>query len=294
MAQKFRKLSLDLRGRSKATMSTDDSFVFINTSDPRLPANHGTRLTIRKQAMAKAAAARKKKGNYGRVNLLQRPPQENDVTNASIGEPDRDVMLRHEAQRIPVRYQEQITKTINIESDPSQSAAAAISAVPTFLEHASLQPPTIPASMPLTGYEAIRAESNVDILDLSALTTYHVSRITAQQLATKPSNLINILRHRQWSFLSYVPSRWGNTLCLDHAVRCVVSRVQDYLSSPTGLPSPQSLKQYAIAIASLQEALGDPYQAICPDVLCATEVMALYEVSFHEFMRNISRTATLI
>ena len=253
---------LVLRGRSQATMSSDNSFVFINTSDPRLPANHGTRLTIRKQAMAKAAAARKQKGNYGKVNLLQRPPQESDITGASNAEPDQNDMRIHDAQRVTVRYQEQTTRTVTIESDPSQS----------------VQRPTIPASMPLTGYEAMRAKSDVDILDLSALTTYHVSRITAQQLATKPSYLINILRHRQWSFLSYVPSRWGNTLCLDHAVRCVVSRVQDYLSSPTGLPSSQSLKQYAVAIASLQKALGDPHQATSPDVLCATEVMALYEV----------------
>lgn len=266
-------------------MSSNNPFVFINTSDPRLPANHGTRLTIRKQAMAKAAAARKQKGNYGKFNLLQRPPQEIDATGASNGQSDRNDMPRHEAQRVTVRNLEQITQTITIESDPSQSAAAT-SAVPTFSEHASLQRPTIPASMPLTGYEAMRAQSNVDILDLSALTTYHVSRITAQQLATKPSYLINILRHRQWSFLSYVPSRWGNTLCLDHAVRCVVSRVQDYVSSPTGLPSPQSLKQYAVAIASLQEALGDPRQATSPDVLCATEVMALYEVLFTDLLET--------
>ena len=259
-------------------MSTNDSFVFVNTSNPRFPESHVTRLTIRKQAMAKAAAARKQKGNYGKVNLLQWPPQDSDVTSASNDEPDWNNMPRHEAQCVTVQYQEQTTKTITSESDPSQSAAAKPTVTP-LLEHASLQRPTIPSGMPLAGYEAMRAESNVDILDLSALTTYHVSRVTAQQLATKPSYLINILRHRQWSFLSYVPSRWGNTLCLDHAVRCVVSRVQDYLSSPTGLPSPQSLKQYAVAIASLQKALGDPHQATSPNVLCATEVMALHEVA---------------
>lgn len=259
-------------------MSTKNEFVFINTSDPRLPANNGTRLTIRKQAMAKAAAARKQSGTYGKVNLLQPPPQESNVTGASIRQSDENDMPQHEAGEVTVRYQEQTTQTITMGSDSSLSTAAT-SAVPPFPEHASLQRPNIPANMPLTGYEAMRMKSNVDILDLSALTTYHVSRITAQQLATKPSYLINILRHRTWSFLSYVPSRWGNTLCLDHAVRCVVSRVQDYLSSPTGLPSPQSLNQYAVAIASLQKALSDPHQAISPDVLCATEVMALYEVA---------------
>ena len=247
-------------------MSDKDSFVFVNTFDPRLPAKNDVRLTIRKQAMAKAAAARKQKGNYGKVNLLQPPPQSSDVTGASNGQSGQSDMPKDGAQQVT---------GITVQSEPSLSAAAASAA----REHASLQRLTIPANMPLTGYEAMRAESNVDILDLSALTTYHVSRITVQKLATKSSYLINVLRHRQWSFLSYVPSRWGNTLCLDNAVRCVVSRVQDYLSSSTGLPSPQVLKQYTVAIASLQKALSDPSQAVSPDVLCATEVMALYEVS---------------
>lgn len=90
-------------------MSNKDSFVFVNTSDPRLPANNDIRLSIRKQAMAKAAAARKQKGDYGKVNLLQPPPQASDVTGASNGQSDQSDMPKDGAQQVTVRYHEQIS-----------------------------------------------------------------------------------------------------------------------------------------------------------------------------------------
>lgn len=100
-------------------------------------------------------------GNYGKVNLLQPPPQASDVTDASNGQSDQSDMPKDGAQQVTVRYYEQTAKIITVESELSLSAAATSAARNPF-EHASLQRPTIPANMPLTGEEA---QIGLEILD---------------------------------------------------------------------------------------------------------------------------------
>ena len=117
-----------------------------------------------------------------------------------------------------------------------------------------------------------------DIRDLSSLTTFHVGRLTAQALTIEPHRLINILQCRQWSYFTFLPSRYGNCNFLDDAIDCVAARVRHWISYPSEQLNGTILSLYSRALRGLQAALEDPGLWMEPDVLCATEVLALYEV----------------
>jgi hypothetical protein len=121
-------------------------------------------------------------------------------------------------------------------------------------------------------------KNGFDIIDLSTLATYHVGRTTAEALSSDPLQLVNLLRFKQWSYLSYLPSLYGRSACLNDAVDCIIARVRQILA-PTGEYGHKEVIQlYLRAIDSLQKALNSPRQRLEADVLCATEILALYEV----------------
>jgi len=124
----------------------------------------------------------------------------------------------------------------------------------------------------------MRIQYDFDVLDLSALTSFHAGRATAQALMHDPSRLIDVLRCKQWSYLSFLPSRFGHVDCLDDAARCLAAKARHQLLSPTNPPNVIVVSLYSRALASLQSALSDPDRFLQPDVLCATEILAIYEV----------------
>ena len=220
--------------------NSGSTFHFINSSDSRGPQDPATRKTIRKQAMVKAAAARREKGQHGKVNSRQYP--------------------------------------VFVEIRQRHDGASSSSSKPNEPRVSSNEVVSIPESLSSTGYESMRIQYGFDILDLSALTTFHAGHTTAHALRQDPSRLVDVLHCRQWSYLSFVPSKFGNTSCLDDAVRCVAAKVRHRLSSPTQPPSTVVISLYSKALASLQNALDDKKSCLEPDILCATELLAIYEV----------------
>lgn len=212
--------------------SPSSSFIFITSTGRLMPHDDRTRTRIRKQAMSRAASARKSKGGYGQHNLRQYPVQVLDV--------DSDLTPR--------------------------SRLVCEKAV-------------IPTSLSGTGYERMRIQYKFDLLDLSALTTFHVAHATATSLAIKPSRLTDILRCRQWSYLSYLPSRIGNCDALDRAAECVAARVQQWLAFPSEPISKDVLRLYSKALKALRTELENPDSYLRADVLCATQMLGLYEVT---------------
>ncbi|KAL8762428.1 MAG: hypothetical protein Q9184_001556 [Pyrenodesmia sp. 2 TL-2023] len=107
-----------------------------------------------------------------------------------------------------------------------------------------------------------------------------------------------MIRSRQWSYFSYVPLRYGNTTSLDDAVCCVAARVRQWITNP-GRPTNRVLAHYARAVRSLQRALDDPSQRFHPDVLCATQILSIFQMLDFESHSEIAVThaagaATLI
>jgi hypothetical protein len=124
----------------------------------------------------------------------------------------------------------------------------------------------------------MRTQYNFDLLDLSQLTSFHISYATASSLASKPDMLSDVLGHRHWSYLNYLPGRIGHNGALDKAAACVAARAQQWLASPLEPVSGSILKLYSEALAELQAELQSPKACLGADVLCATELLGIYEV----------------
>lgn len=232
--------------------------------------------------MSKAAAARRKQGNWGKHNLGQ-----SIVVVSEAQAVCRETVRRRTESRSGADHglpsppvDTGITNSIDLEPHALHSDGG--------LEHDDAKSPpeqrltyrpAVPVNMPSTGYEMLRMKCNFDILDLSALTTFHVGRITTEGLyACRPRGLINVLQCRQWSYFSYIPCRYGHFPCLDDAARCVASRVRGWVEGEVKT-SATVLSYYVKALNSLQAAVNDPVQCTQPETLCATAVLSIYEVT---------------
>ncbi|KAL8952704.1 MAG: hypothetical protein Q9222_001403 [Ikaeria aurantiellina] len=259
---------------------------WINSLDGKVPRSPTIRATIRKRAMSKAVAARKQSGKYSNPNRRQYP------VFVDIPAPQKPVTDRlllpsdtHESepcQGDELNPTEATVQTIAHRSKPAARRQHRLSRLPTATR--------IPGSPSSTGYEAMRICYDFDVLALSGFTDLHTGRATAQPLHEQPDRLHEILTCKQWSYFTYIPSRFGNTKCLDDAVCCVAARVRQWITNP-GQPNRAVIELYAKAVKSLQAALNDPSQYILSDVLCATEVLAIFELLDSERLRYWIRHA---
>lgn len=228
------------------------SYEFIDLSlDAGVPTSDETRRLIRKQAMSRAAAARKERGFWGQHNLRQYPVSSLGLEASTVPEGEGTA--------------------------PGTEPADSTSRQPGVMQMASAKV-LIPASVPSSGYESMRMEYGFDLLDVSGLTTYHSGRLTAQLLSREPLRLVHILRCRQLSYFSFLPSRYGHSACLDDAARCVAARVSQWMKLPSKTPNVGVLSLYAKSLHSLQSALNDSVLCLQPETLCATAILAIYEV----------------
>jgi hypothetical protein len=239
-------------------------FVNATISNPKAPKDPAVRAVIRKQAMKIAADTRRRSGSYGKHNLRQFPI----FVQASNDGSDAEEVL----------YQEEVDEHIH-HAEGSQSQSYQQSLVKA--NDAGVGPTltlSIPTRPRATGIELATVKNGFDIADLSMLATFHIGRATAEVLSSDPSQLLKLLNFQQWSYMSYVPGLYGTSACLDHAVDCIIARVR-HIIAPNGEAGEQEvIRLYLRAINSLQKALNDPNQCLAADVLCATEILALYEV----------------
>ena len=231
---------------------SSDSYEFIDSfQDGGPPTSRNTRQLIRRQAMSRAAAARRQTGSWGQHNRLQYP----------VSQPESE-----EQEDVESRLATSGTARTDL-NNRQQSLIE--------VERAEI---AIPASIRSSSYESMRTSYGFDPLDVSALTTFHTGRITAQILFKNPSHLAHVLRHRQPSYFSFLPSRYGHTACLDDAAHCVIARIQQWMRYPSDPPNKFVLSLYSKSLSSLQRALNDPALYMKPEVLCATSILAIYEV----------------
>lgn len=253
-----------------------DSFEFINLSNGLLPQSNDNRKTIRKQAMSRATAAHRQGGNRGKRRLGQCHPSLSCHTQPKY-DPEPKAILGDPVSLRLIGSSDSVNANEACQNHESNELVNEISTVGQPLPRASKA--YFPVRLSSTGYDLMRIQLGFDVLDLSALTTFHASRQTARALSEDPSRLVDVLRCRQFSYLSFLPSRIGHSVCVDNAVRCVASGVRGRLSSQSGPPCARTLSLYSKALKSLQVALNHPSHYLQPDVLCATEILALYEVS---------------
>ncbi len=165
-----------------------------------------------------------------------------------------------------------------------------ISSVASPIVMAAVLSRTIPARMADSGYELIKQKYAFHVVDLSALTTFHVTHGTVGCLADDPAVLTSILQEQQPSYLSHVPSRYGSCAALDAAVECVAARFQLFIRSPKSEITGAVSRLYLKALKALQMALDAGSHVTDADVLCAAELLGLYEVcAANFFIRLLTR-----
>lgn len=228
--------------------------------------------------MKKASAARKRDGNYGKHNLRQYPVFLFDQTNSvdiqtaeqawAQGEPvkESNPSVRVVSVASPVKPRVTRPKIKRKEEERQQWIA----------RHAHSE--SISPGLSAKGYEQTSMKTDFDILDLSTLATLHVGRMARRALSQNPYHLISQLRSfKQWSYLSFLPSMYGQISCLSDATDCVIARARQIIS-PNRNWEAAVITFYVKALDSLQKALDSPKERFKPEVLCATEILALYEV----------------
>jgi hypothetical protein len=252
---------------------TITEFQFVNSTiaTPRAPQDLAVRALIRKQAMKRVSATRRRDGNYSKHNLRQYPVFIIDESNNTGGERrDSGQKLDHQAEMARLR-----------------SAPKKIERQQWLARHTLGKP--IPASPPAMDYELASLKSDFDILDLSTVATLHINRAARAALSKNPQQFILQLRaNKQWSYLSFLPSIYGQIPCLSDATDCVVTLAHQIISPNRNLEA-VTISSYVKALNSLQKALDNPSERFKAEVLCATEILALYEVRYHElvaFMAN--------
>jgi len=239
-------------------------FVNATVDNPSAPKDPAVRVVIRKQAMKKVADIRRRVGNYGKHNLRQYPVfyQSNNEGAAA-----KEVMDQEEYDN----------RTGYAEGWPSQNDQRNASRR-NDIGHGMSWTGGISPKPSAKGFELVTMKSGFDIIDLSTLATYHVGRATAEALSSDPLQLLSLLGFKQWSYMSYLPSLYGSSACLDDAVDCLIARIR-HIIAPNGEKGEREvIRHYLKAIDSLQKALNSPSQRLAAHVLCATEILALYEV----------------
>lgn len=263
---------------SEKTPITEFQFVNSTVEKPTVPQDLAIRALIRKQAMKKASAARRRDGNYGKHNLRQYPIFLFDQNNTIDGNVDAKVWDQgKDLQCDPQRPG--YTNGQNGRKDARKNTKAEKTVGMTKTEQWLAKYTVVPASLPARGYELTNIKSEFDILDLSTLATAHINRAGRNSLSQNPYHLVHQLRSsNQQSYLSFLPSRYGQIPCLSDATDCVIARARQIIN-PTRNWEAAVIAFYLKALDSLQKALDCPKQRYTPEVLCATEILALYEVS---------------
>ena len=174
---------------------TADSFPFIVSSGPKLQDDPGIRAVIRKQAMRDAGLSRRKRGAAARVNLKALPTG-----------PRTDVPIQAETSSDSSRESPTTTET---SSDSSRSTedtdydevVPRSDVVVKRRNRAGVRgqdPFSFAAISLFSNYETARSKFQIDLVDLTMLTNFHVGKSTIPILAGNRDNLALLLGYRSW------------------------------------------------------------------------------------------------
>jgi hypothetical protein len=100
----------------------------------------------------------------------------------------------------------------------------------------------------------------------------------SEMLSSEPAQLSGVLLCRQQSYFSFIPARFGRTLVLDDAFRCLLTVAHSILVPAHKPSSKVILSHYGRALHSLQSAVNHPRARYSSEALCATGILALFEV----------------
>jgi hypothetical protein len=138
--------------------------------------------------------------------------------------------------------------------------------------------PIVIPDLPLKGYEAARIDYGFDIFLMSGLASVHVGKGASLQLQdTKLGDWL--MGFRETSYLDLVPSHYESSPLLQSVVNCTMAQYRRAMCPESQITQATVFRLYGKALQDLQTALNDNERRLQSDVLLATAVLQLFEVS---------------
>lgn len=131
--------------------------------------------------------------------------------------------------------------------------------------------PAIPSQL-------VPAGCSLEFADFSLLASPIVGRYTGQRLLENPKNLRYFLGGKNWSYCTYITSSSNQSDLVRYSIDCVVAQVWSFLTSDLKALQRIALSCYSKALSTLQSAINS-CSVPTMEVLCATQILGLYEVS---------------
>ncbi|KAF7190186.1 hypothetical protein HII31_08517 [Pseudocercospora fuligena] len=248
--------------RTKAPAASGGSFPFVISHGPKRPEDPAVRTMIRRQAMKDVGLARRRRGNYGRANagqsvsfdntsspkrIMETVPADANINASTSTSPSTGVDTLDESSggtTSVTDYDEVASNDVVVRSTPNATAYAPSSVLG-------------PLSL-MSGYERMRFEYGIDLSMLTVLTNFNVGKSAITTLASDPARLPSLLiLEPQYSYLSFVPSRYEHSAVLASATDCVIAKVRAALN-PGFQGDAIARRLYGKALRTLQEAINDP------------------------------------
>jgi hypothetical protein len=129
-------------------------------------------------------------------------------------------------------------------------------------------------------YSTMLVKYNLCIVELSNLASLEVGRYTGMRLLERPKKLSHFLSGRNWSYLRHVPLLYERSIIVRNATDCVVARVRWLLQEDphSSKWEPLAVSSYTKALSALQKAMISTPNEVTTELLCATQILGLYEV----------------
>lgn len=124
------------------------------------------------------------------------------------------------------------------------------------------------------------AGGSAQVLDLLRLIPRTAPGLVMREYIGDGLNITLSISHRVASYLFELPVRVGHCAALDGAVACVAAALRwrhGKTSAEDALSTPHVLALYGRALQALRRALDDGDRVASPEVLCATELLCIFE-----------------
>jgi hypothetical protein len=205
--------------------------------------------------MHDVALARRERGDYGKRNMRQLPVFDTPPTGFNVGGPS---------------------------FQGSENTLTATSQI------------SIPSYVSAQGYEQARNRFDFDLLSLSALTSVHFNRAAVKAISMAPDRLVPILELRERSYMDYAVQYYESSSVLRDVIDCTMAQAKRVISPNGSISEATVLSLYVKALRGLQAALNDSETWRLPEVLCAAQVLSLFEVSNLRDLLSLNPNLSLV
>ena len=211
------------------------------------------------------------------------------IDEAAKSSKEKRKQIRSQAKRYAIAERSKRPREIRFVNVPSGQETQALSE-PALKEEEDFEQssssqavvpvrkPILIPDLPKKGYEAARIEYGFDVFFLSGLASVHVGKGASLQLQDHKLGEW-LIGFREKSYLDCVPSHYNTSPLLQSVVNCTMAQYKRAMCPDSKISEATVFKLYGKALQDLQTALNDNDRRMQPDVLLATAVLQLFEVS---------------